>query len=110
MVVAILGIMASISLFLLGGQRITFMEVRAKRNAQELVSEFHKAASFGVNFAVAGDKMATLRKIVDGSVASSGLFQGGSFRVSNMDEESLQEAEKYILQDLTGSLIYDSTQ
>jgi Tfp pilus assembly protein FimT len=92
MSIAILGVMCSMALPLFGAQHDVFSAVRAKRNAQELVTECTVARAAGVQFVVAGDLEATLANLKAGARASTGAFAGRAFGLKALSSEDLKLA------------------
>jgi prepilin-type N-terminal cleavage/methylation domain-containing protein len=89
MTIAVLGIMCSLAMPLFGGQHEAFLSIKAKRNAQELVTECAAAQAGGVNFVVAGDLEATLVNLKAGAVAGSGMFKGREYGMKGMSVEEI---------------------
>ena len=89
MTIAVLGIMCSLAMPLFGGQQEAFLSIKAKRNAQELVSECMAAQASGVNFVVVGDLEATLVNLKAGAVATTGVFKGRQFGIRGMSVEEI---------------------
>lgn len=94
--VCIIGVLCSLAIPLFGAPREAVEEIKAKRNAQELVNECQKAQVAGVDFVVAGDVAATLANVARGEVASSGAFAGVSFGLKGLAVGELQEAERWL--------------
>lgn len=94
--VALVGVMLSLAVPLFGAQQEVFEEVRAKRNAQELVGEFQVARAAGVDFLVPGDLSATLRGLSEGQRAVDGVFAGRLFGVRNLNDTDLKEAAAFL--------------
>ncbi len=106
-VIAIIGILASITMgYLSGSHRKAIVETRHRRNAQEMASVAATGAACGVDFAVPGDILATAQKIVDGLAATDGPLAGKTFRLPNVAPEDIAGAAYYLR--LEGSnILYD---
>ncbi len=89
MTIAIIGIMCSLAMPLFGGQQEAFLSIKAKRNAQELVTECTAAQASGVDFVVPGDLDATLANLKAGAVATTGVFKGRQFGIRGMNVEEI---------------------
>jgi prepilin-type N-terminal cleavage/methylation domain-containing protein len=96
MTVAIIGILVSLTMPLLGSQHDAFSAVKARRNAQELVSECAAAQAADVNFVVPDDLAGTLANIRKGAVATSGAFNNRSFGLPNVTAAELQESAAFL--------------
>ena len=96
MSIAIIGIMCSLALPLFGAQQDAFSAVKAKRNAQELVTECTVARAAGVDFVVAGDLEATLANLKSGARATTGAFAGREFGVKGMSTEEVRVSKAYL--------------
>lgn len=105
-VIAIIGIIASLGILALGDYHASFMQAESQRNAQELVSVYTSAQSAGVDFTVPNDLDATLQAVVNGRVAQSGALAGKTFGLMGLSNDSLQRASAYIEFNAAGSLIY----
>ena len=104
MTIAVLGIMCSLAMPLLGGQQDAFLSIKAKRNAQELVTECTVAQAGGVDFVVPGDLEATLANLKAGAVATTGVFKGRQFGIRGMSVEEIG-LSKGLLVVQAGSLV-----
>ena len=107
-VIMILGIMGSLALVAFGNHNDTYKRVRDQRNAQELVTEFVAAQVAGVDFVIAGDKLATLAKVAEGGVATEGSFKGRRYGLPNVSERERNSAAEYVSQRPDGWLVYAS--
>jgi Tfp pilus assembly protein FimT len=96
MSVAIIGVICALALPIFGAQQDVFSEVKAKRNAQELVTECAVARAAGVDFVSAGDLDETLERIKAGARATTGAFKGREFGVRTMSAEELRETKAYL--------------
>jgi type II secretory pathway pseudopilin PulG len=96
MSVAIIGVMCSLALPLFGAPQEAFSSVKAKRNAQELVTECTVARAAGVDFVVASDLKATLAAVNLGARAESGVFAGREFGLKGMSPEELAASQAYL--------------
>ncbi len=94
--VALIGVLLSLAVPLLGAQEEAMQEVRAKRNAQELVGEFQVARAAGVDFLVANDLPATLQRLCQGQQAVEGVFAGRHFGVANLNAVDQKEAAAHL--------------
>lgn len=89
MTIAVIGIMCSLAMPLFGGQQDSFLSIKAKRNAQELVTECTVAQAGGVDFVVPGNLDATLANLKAGAVATTGVFKGRQFGIRGMSVEEI---------------------
>lgn len=95
MFVAILGIMLSIIVPMLG-QHDSIYAARDRRNAQELTSTCMMAQAAGLDF-VQGDSVTdTVRALVSGGMSAQGSLKGRTFAVPGLSEEDIQGASKYL--------------
>ncbi len=94
--VALLGIMASLAMPLFGAQTDVYADIKAKRNAQEIITECISAEAAGVAFVVTNDLPATLANFSQGAVAESGAFQGRFFGLKNLSLEDLRDAGRFL--------------
>jgi len=104
MTVAVLGIMCSLAIPMFGGQQDVFLSIKAKRNAQELVTECTAAQASGVDFVVPGDLDATLANLKAGAVATTGVFKGRQFGIRGMSVEEIG-LSKALLEVRSGVLV-----
>lgn len=94
--ISILGIMTALALPTFGQQRDAFSDVKAKRNAQEMVAECTVAMVAGVNFSVGATVDETIERLIKGAKAVEGTFAGRSFGLRQMSAEDAQEAAKFL--------------
>lgn len=94
--VSLLGIILSLAMPLFGAPHEAYADIKAKRNAQELVSEFQTAQAAGVNFIVANDLAATLANIARGQAATSGAFKGRYYGLQSISVEELPAAARFL--------------
>ncbi len=106
-VVAILGIMASIAVASFSsGQRQVFVDTHDRRNAQELSAVCAGAQAAGLDFVVPGDLNTTVQNIVTGGTPSSGAFSGRYFSVQGMQTADASTAKRFLLIQ-GGQLLYN---
>lgn len=106
-VIAIIGILAAITVgYLTGEHRKVIEQTRHRRNAQEMVSVATTGAACGVDFAVPGDTLATAQKIVDGQTATDGPLAGKTFRLPHVAPEDIAGAAYYLRLD-GQNILYD---
>lgn len=90
MAIAIIGIMASITLvFISQPQRQAIMESVDRKNAAMVVSVATCASGAGANPVVNADVEASVRKLMIGVTPETGTFRGRRFIVSGITEENL---------------------
>ena len=106
-VVGLLAVMGSIAIGSYGNHRDYFEDTLARRNAQQLASEFVNALVAGVDFRVSGDKLATLRRIASGARATTGAFAGKRFGLLGIADEEIVRAAAHIRQDGDGLVFYE---
>ncbi|WP_078811811.1 type II secretion system protein [Prosthecobacter debontii] len=96
-VIAIVGVMSAVVIAFLGGaHRESMTRVRDQRNAQEVVSLCMGAVAVGAPVVEPGNMRTTIENLMEGKAASSGIFQGRIFRISQMSEEEIDGALKYL--------------
>jgi prepilin-type N-terminal cleavage/methylation domain-containing protein len=96
LVVSILGIMAAFALPSFGQQRDVFADVKAKRNAQELVSESTVAQAAGATDLVGSTVEEMVEKLLVGVRVTEGAFAGREFGLRGMKAEDAQAAVKHL--------------
>lgn len=96
-VIAIIGILAAVAIAYIGGnQRETMEAVRNQRNAQEIASLTISAEASGADVAVPGNTKATIKNLMEGRKATSGVLKGRLFQLSTLNEEEIDGAAKYL--------------
>jgi prepilin-type N-terminal cleavage/methylation domain-containing protein len=96
-VIGILGILAAVAIAFLGGtQREAMIQVRDQRNAQEVASLTMGALAVGAPVIVPGDMRGTIDNLLKGTQATTGTFAGRIFRLSELNEEEISGAMKYL--------------
>jgi prepilin-type N-terminal cleavage/methylation domain-containing protein len=96
-VIALVGIMASIGLAMIGGgSRETIEQVRDQRNAQEVASLTTAAMAAGAPVVTPGDMRATIQNLMEGTSPQSGYFSGTTFRLGHLRDEEITGALKYL--------------
>ncbi|MEN3943201.1 hypothetical protein WJU23_18020 [Prosthecobacter sp. SYSU 5D2] len=96
-VIALIGILAAVSMALLGGDhREAIEQVRDQRNAQEVVSLTSAALAAGAPVVDDGDMRGTIENLIKGTSPTSGTFTGRTFRLSPLREEEISGALKYL--------------
>jgi Tfp pilus assembly protein FimT len=71
-------------------------QARAKRTAQEIVSEVVRAEAVGLRLVVPGDIDGTLRAVAAGKRASGGPFHGQQFGLTNLTVEDMALSKPYL--------------
>ena len=107
-VVAVIGIIAAISISQIGRLNDSAKDAQYRRNAQAIASVFSAAKSAGVDFYVPGDKTATITAIVvGGTVTEEGPFKDSYFGVPGLSVVDQASAAVFLeLDDVTSSLLY----
>jgi prepilin-type N-terminal cleavage/methylation domain-containing protein len=95
-VIAIMGILASISIGAFGGARQGAVDQKDKRNAQEIASTAAIASAAGAQFLVPGDERATINNLRTGCTPSQGAFKGRLFKLSNLAEPEINGAMRFL--------------
>ena len=95
-VIAIMGILASISIGAFGGARQGAVDQKDKRNAQEIASTAAIASAAGAQFLVPGDERATINNLRAGCTPSQGAFKGRLFKLSNLAEPEINGAMRFL--------------
>ncbi|MBB5040251.1 prepilin-type N-terminal cleavage/methylation domain-containing protein [Prosthecobacter dejongeii] len=96
MVIAILGIMSSMVIIAFGGVREGAENEKDKRNAQNIASLAAVASAADADFAVPGDKTASVENLRDGCSPSSGIFKGHVYQLPSMTSHDIQGAIRYL--------------
>lgn len=94
--VAIIAVMTALILPSLGGNRENLANIKTKRNAQQLVSEFAMARAAGIDFSVAGDLDGTLANMQAGAVATTGVFAGRQFGTRGMNADEIELSKAFL--------------
>lgn len=95
-VVAVVGIMATVAIAQLGTQRKVFQDTRNRRNAQEMMSMCQCAKAAGIIFAAADDPVQTARNAAAGATAAKGIFAGKTFKLPGLTDDEVVEAAYYL--------------
>jgi prepilin-type N-terminal cleavage/methylation domain-containing protein len=95
-VIAIMGILTSISIGAFGGARQGAVDQKDKRNAQEIASTAAIASAAGAQFLVPGDERATINNLRTGCTPSQGAFKGRLFKLSNLAEPEINGAMRFL--------------
>ncbi|TDU71361.1 prepilin-type N-terminal cleavage/methylation domain-containing protein [Prosthecobacter fusiformis] len=96
-VIAVIGILSSIAITYLGGvHRETMLQIRDQRNAQEVVGLSMGAIASGAPVVQPGDMRTTIGNLIEGRKATTGAFSGRTFRLSQLDEEEITGAMRYL--------------
>jgi|GEM_PF-3824613 prepilin-type N-terminal cleavage/methylation domain-containing protein len=95
-VIAILGLLASIATAAFSTPKADYEKARARRNAQQIASEYNCARAAGLNFTIQTDVLATAKNVVQGAIATSGIFKGREFKVAGIDSEDIEEAATFL--------------
>ncbi|MCB1212074.1 MAG: hypothetical protein KDK97_22315, partial [Verrucomicrobiales bacterium] len=96
-VIAILGLLASIATAAFSTPKASYEKARARRNAQQIATEYNCARAAGLNFTVESDVLATARNVVRGGIATSGAFRGREFKVAGIEIEDVEEAANFLV-------------
>ena len=105
-VVAILGLLASIATAAFSSPKEIYESARARRNAQQIASEYNCARASGLDFTVPNDVLATAKKVVSGGRATSGAFKGREFKVAGISNDDVAEASRFLALN-RGELIFN---
>jgi prepilin-type N-terminal cleavage/methylation domain-containing protein len=96
-VVAIIGVFASIALVFLGGEhREAMLRVRDRRNAQEITALCMGATAAGAPVVAKDDMRGTIANLIEGRDGTVGSFKGHHFSITPLTEEEIQGAMKYL--------------
>jgi len=96
-VVAIMGILASIGVLAYGGPRQAAEDQKDKRNAQEIASVAAMASAAGASFVVSGDERATISNLRGGVAPDSGAFRGRTFQLGSMADSEITGALRFLV-------------
>ena len=108
MTLAIIGIVAALTIPMFSNHRDTFEQTRHRRNAQEIVSTCAAAQVAGLDFVVPGDEVKTIQNVVTGGTPTDGAFEGRLFRVPNIEPGEINEVARYTTLS-GGTLLYNHT-
>lgn len=96
-VIAIIGVVASIAIVYLGGDhRDAMLRVRDQRNAQEITALCMGATAAGANVVVKDDMEGTIRNLIEGRDGTNGTFKGHTFSITALTPDEIQGAIKYL--------------
>lgn len=106
-VVTVIAIMCGLVIASYGGEhREAMRRMVDQRNAQEIVSLGVSATVAGADFVVAGDKQATVGRLIAGTVGRDGIWKGKTFRLGGIDEHRLPGALAFVKFE-AGLLLYE---
>ena len=107
-VIAILGIMTSLSLAWFGGDGSQVRQARDQRNAQSFCSLCQAAQAAGVVLVTdSSDELEVLRQLVTGVEVQRGPLKGRTFRVPHVEPDELEGAARFLAIE-QGELVYSS--
>ena len=108
LVVAIVGIMASVALTSFAqGKRDIVIETVHRRNAQAFATIAECAQLSGVDPVIGTDVEATLKNIVAGVTATNGALKGRTFRIFGLSDTDVTGAA-YYMRIADGKLYYEA--
>ncbi len=93
---AIMSIIASITLQIFGPARQGATDTKDKRNAQEIANVAAFASASGAAFVVPNDEAATIQNLVQGRTPPSGVFRNRVFKLPPMIDSDIQGAMRYL--------------
>ena len=96
MAVALIGILASLSVMAFGGLSPTSEFQKNKRNAQEIAGLASTACAAGADFIVPGDERATIVNLRNGVTPTSGAFRGRIFIVPGLSDTDITGAMNFL--------------
>ncbi|GAA5136682.1 hypothetical protein GCM10023213_12110 [Prosthecobacter algae] len=95
-VITILGIMSTMVIIAFGGVRQGAENEKDKRNAQNIASLAAVASAADADFAVPGNKTASVENLRDGCSPSTGIFKGHVYQLPSMTRHDIQGAIRYL--------------
>ncbi len=95
-VIAILGILASMALIAFGPTRQGAVDAKDRRNAQEIATIAATASAAGAQYVVPNNEEATILNLVEGRAPTTGAFKGRVFKVPLMAETDVQGAMRFL--------------
>ncbi len=96
-VIAIIGIFSAISVsFLHGYYREGALQVRDRRNAQEISALCMGASAAGADVISVGHMESTIQNLIDGREGTTGTFKGRLFRITALTDEEIAGALNYL--------------
>jgi type IV pilus assembly protein PilA len=109
-VVAVIGIIASIAIPSIGAVTNASKTATYQRNAQTIVSVFQSGQGAGVAWGntASTTKLAMITAVTTGGSPSSGPYSGKVFKVPGIATADVNNAKAYIAKDTDGSLYYTS--
>ncbi|MDZ4402252.1 type II secretion system protein [Prosthecobacter sp.] len=96
MAIMIIGIMFSLAMMAFGGVRQGAVDVRDKRNAQEIAGVAAAALAAGADFIVEGDEKATIENLREGYTPTHGIFKGRIFKAPFMHDPEVKGAMRFL--------------
>jgi len=106
-VIALLGVLSGVLIdWYTSYHHEVIQKVTRQRNAQEIVSIGVCATMGGANFAVPGDKRATIENLINGTIGQTGLWKGKVFRLTSLEPAALPGALEYVTFDAS-LLLYE---
>ena len=107
-VVAVIGIIASIAIPSIGSVTNASKTATYQRNAQSIVSTFQSGQAAGVAWDTSQVRDTIIAAVVSGLAPTSGPYSGKTFKVPYMSATDITNAKAYIVKDTDGSLVYDA--
>ncbi len=96
--ILVIGVLTAISLTVLNpASKKRIESVSYRRTAQEFCSVANAALVAGARFVVPNDVPATMKKLVTGVSPTSGSFKGHVFKMPNVDDITLAQAQAFIV-------------
>jgi prepilin-type N-terminal cleavage/methylation domain-containing protein len=108
MAVAIIGILANLSMMAFGGLSQTSEFQKNKRNAQEIAGLASMASAAGADFIVPGDERATIVNLRTGVTPTTGVFNGRIFIIPGLSDTDITGAMTFLTLNET-DLLYNQS-
>jgi prepilin-type N-terminal cleavage/methylation domain-containing protein len=94
--IAVISVVAGLAIPYFADMTNVASEKKDQRNAQTIAGAAACASAAGAKFVVAGDKLATVKKLRAGVAPLSGPFKGQTFRVPGIADDDLTRALPYL--------------
>ena len=94
--ICVIAIVCSFAVMAFGGARAGAVDVRDKRNAQEIAGVASAALAAGANFIVEGDEKSTIDNLRQGCSPAHGIFKGRLFKIPAMHDPEVKGAMRFL--------------
>lgn len=94
--IMVIGVVCGFAVMAFGGARSGAVDVRDKRNAQEIAGVASAALAAGANFIVEGDEKSTINNLREGCSPTHGIFKGRLFKIPDMHDPEIKGAMRFL--------------